>query len=57
MPEKKFISLDDLAIFKEESDGVYIKLPELPSTDGVYKLTLTITGGAAEYSWVEETPL
>jgi hypothetical protein len=32
-------------------DAVEAKLPAPPSADGTYRLTVTVSGGAATYSW------
>lgn len=42
---------DNDLIIREELDAVSEKLPAVPSTDGTYVLTATVTNGEPVYSW------
>lgn len=46
---------DNDLIIREELDEVSDRVPNAPTTDGVYVLKVTVSSGTPSYSWVAET--
>lgn len=40
---------------KKDVDELKIKVPNPPTTDGTYKLTVTVASGTPTYSWESAT--